>query len=76
MSRVPRLAALGDAGASPRPERAFKALALAEKAALDVKALADGDLKALQEKTRCRRRRPHPNNMMTVNMLSSRRSLF
>lgn len=69
-----RLAALGDAGASPRPERAFKALALAEKAALDVKALADGDIERDMARARAEAKRRHAASKARCEQLDAARS--
>ena len=47
-----RIQALGDAGDCPPPERAFQALALADKAALEVKERQDADIRRDMEQAR------------------------
>ena len=47
-----RIQALGDAGDCPPPERAFQALALADKAALEVKERQDQDIRRDMERAR------------------------
>jgi len=69
-----RIQALGDAGDCPPPERAFQALALADKAALEVKERQDADIRRDMERARREAAQRHAASKKRCEAIENERS--